>query len=76
MEQYIRQNVVWTRLPEEIQIVLGNSQREYDKLVLEYSIKNQLRYKGNIGGIASYLKFNHLGCCLVLSENGFCLLYL
>lgn len=49
MERYIRQNVVWSRLPEEIRIVLGSSQREYDKLVLEYSIKNQLRYKGNIG---------------------------
>lgn len=49
MEQFIRQNVVWTKLPEEVRIVLGNSQREYDKLILEYSIKNQLRYKGNIG---------------------------
>ncbi|KAL3998049.1 FAM91 C-terminus family protein [Acanthocheilonema viteae] len=45
VDQYIRQNVVWSKLPEEIRIVLGNSQREYDKLVLEYSIKNQLRYK-------------------------------
>uniref|UniRef100_A0A0M3HV95 Protein FAM91A1 n=1 Tax=Ascaris lumbricoides TaxID=6252 RepID=A0A0M3HV95_ASCLU len=48
VEQFIRQNVVWTKLPEEVRIVLGNSQREYDKLILEYSIKNQLRYKGNI----------------------------
>uniref|UniRef100_A0A0N5ASQ5 Protein FAM91A1 n=1 Tax=Syphacia muris TaxID=451379 RepID=A0A0N5ASQ5_9BILA len=48
VEQFIRQNVVWSKLPEEIRIVLGNSQREYDKLVLEYSIKNQLRYKNNI----------------------------
>ncbi|MFH4977055.1 hypothetical protein AB6A40_003764 [Gnathostoma spinigerum] len=48
VEQYIRNNVVWAKLPEEVRIVLGNSQREYDKLILEYSIKNQLRYKGNI----------------------------
>ncbi|KHN72546.1 Protein FAM91A1 [Toxocara canis] len=48
VEQFIRQNVVWSKLPEEVRIVLGNSQREYDKLILEYSIKNQLRYKGNI----------------------------
>ncbi|VDK64787.1 unnamed protein product, partial [Anisakis simplex] len=48
VEQLIRENVVWSKLPNEVRIVLGNSQREYDKLVLEYSIKNQLRYKGNI----------------------------
>lgn len=55
VDQYIRQNIVWSKLPEEIRIVLGNSQREYDKLVLEYSIKNQLRYKGNIGVSLFYL---------------------
>lgn len=49
VEQHIQMNVVWAKLPEDIRIVLGNSQREYDKLILEYSIKNQLRYKGNIG---------------------------
>ena len=26
-----------------------NSQREYEKAVLGFSIKNQLRYKGNLG---------------------------
>ncbi|OZC08954.1 zinc finger, C2H2 type [Onchocerca flexuosa] len=55
VDQYIRQNIVWSKLPQEIRIVLGNSQREYDKLVLEYSIKNQLRYKGNI---VKYVKKN------------------
>ncbi|VDK68842.1 unnamed protein product [Litomosoides sigmodontis] len=55
VDQYIRKNIVWSKLPQEIQIVLGNSQREYDKLVLEYSIKNQLRYKGNI---VKYVKKN------------------
>lgn len=49
VDQYIRRNTVWSKLPQKIRIVLGNSQREYDKLVLEYSIKNQLKYKGNIG---------------------------
>ncbi|XGW23868.1 hypothetical protein V3C99_005798 [Haemonchus contortus] len=44
----IRENIVWQKLPEDIRVLLGNSQREYDKLVLEYSIKNQLRYKGNL----------------------------
>lgn len=54
VEQFIRQNVLWSKLPEEVRIVLGSSQREYDKLVLEYSIKNQLRYKGNIGSFQIY----------------------
>ncbi|VDL74188.1 unnamed protein product [Nippostrongylus brasiliensis] len=44
----IRENIGWQKLPEDIRVLLGNSQREYDKLVLEYSIKNQLRYKGNL----------------------------
>ncbi|EYB82835.1 hypothetical protein Y032_0349g3190 [Ancylostoma ceylanicum] len=44
----IRENIVWQKLPEDIRVLLGNSQREYDKLVLDYSIKNQLRYKGNL----------------------------
>uniref|UniRef100_A0A0N5CY88 Myoneurin n=1 Tax=Thelazia callipaeda TaxID=103827 RepID=A0A0N5CY88_THECL len=48
VDHYIRQNIVWSKLPYDVRTVLGNSQREYDKLVLEYSIKNQLRYKGNI----------------------------
>ncbi|KAL3099109.1 hypothetical protein niasHT_025553 [Heterodera trifolii] len=29
--------------------MLGNSQREYDKRILDYFIKNQLRYRDNIG---------------------------
>lgn len=45
----IRENVPWAKLPEDIKILLGNSTREYDKMILEYSIKNQLRYKGNLG---------------------------
>ena len=28
---------------------LGNSQREYEKAVVNFSVKNQLRYKGNLG---------------------------
>ena len=28
---------------------LGNSQKEYEKAVVNYSVKNQLRYKGNLG---------------------------
>ncbi|CAJ0561444.1 unnamed protein product, partial [Mesorhabditis spiculigera] len=48
IETYIRDNVPWARLPENVQVLLGASNREYDKLVLEYSVRNQLRYKGNL----------------------------
>lgn len=44
----IRENIGWQKLPEDIRVLLGNSQREYEKLILEYSIKNQLRHKGNL----------------------------
>lgn len=29
--------------------VLENSSKEYDKFVISFSIKNQLRYRGNLG---------------------------
>lgn len=48
VEKHIRQNIPWARLPENLKQNLGNLQREYDKLVVNYSIKNQLRYRGNI----------------------------
>ena len=28
---------------------LGNSTKEYDKCIVHYSLKNQLRYKGSLG---------------------------
>ncbi|KAH7727587.1 Zinc fingerC2H2 type family protein [Aphelenchoides avenae] len=48
VEASIRGNIPWNKLSDELRVMLGNSQREYDKRVLDYSIKNQLRYKGNI----------------------------
>ena len=33
---------------------VGNSQREYDKLAVAFSVKNQLRYKGNLGTSCSF----------------------
>jgi uncharacterized protein YeeX (DUF496 family) len=49
VENSIRRNITWAKLSDEIRTVLGGSQREYDKRILDYSIKNQLRYKDNIG---------------------------
>lgn len=49
VEDAIRKNIIWAKLADELRIMLGNSQREYDKRILDYSIKNQLRYRDNIG---------------------------
>src|SRR3569623_1963747 len=48
VDKAIQRNIPWNKLPEELKIILGNSQREYDKRVLDFSIKNQIRYKGSI----------------------------
>ncbi|CAD5208897.1 unnamed protein product [Bursaphelenchus xylophilus] len=48
VERWIRKNCQWSDLPEEIQLILGNSQREYEKRILDYSIRNQLKHNGNV----------------------------
>lgn len=53
VENSIRSNITWIKLSDELRVVLGGSQREYDKRILDYSIKNQLRYKDNIGNFVT-----------------------
>ncbi|XP_055490719.1 protein FAM91A1 isoform X1 [Leucoraja erinacea] len=48
VEFHIRQNYPWAKLPGNVKQSLGNSQREYEKQVLLYSIRNQLRYRTNL----------------------------
>lgn len=48
VENHIRQNHAWAKLPANVKQSLGNSQREYEKAIISFSVKNQLRYKGNI----------------------------
>uniref|UniRef100_UPI00398F4D2F protein FAM91A1 isoform X3 n=1 Tax=Pristiophorus japonicus TaxID=55135 RepID=UPI00398F4D2F len=48
VEFHIRQNYPWSKLPGNVKQSLGNSQREYEKHVLLYSIRNQLRYRSNL----------------------------
>ncbi|CAD5206259.1 unnamed protein product [Bursaphelenchus okinawaensis] len=48
VEEWIRKNCLWSELPEGIQLILGASQREYEKRVLDYSIRNQLKHAGNV----------------------------
>ncbi|KAG8133931.1 hypothetical protein E2320_011684, partial [Naja naja] len=48
VEFHIRHNYPWARLPASVKQGLGNSQREYEKQVVLYSIRNQLRYRNNL----------------------------
>lgn len=48
IDDCIRDNIPWANLSPDIKVILGNSSKEYEKRVLEYSIQNQLRYKGNL----------------------------
>ncbi|CAF3598649.1 unnamed protein product [Rotaria sordida] len=48
-EHYIRTNVEWNHLPAEVKQKFGwNTEKDYDKAILTFSIKHQLRYKGNL----------------------------
>ncbi|XP_064332934.1 protein FAM91A1 isoform X2 [Camelus dromedarius] len=48
VEFHIRHNYPWSKLPANVRQSLGNSQREYEKQVVLYSIRNQLRYRSNL----------------------------
>ena len=48
LEMYILQYYTFDKLPANIRQTLGNSQTEWDKHVLEYSLFHQLRWKKNI----------------------------
>ncbi|KAM9095925.1 protein FAM91A1 isoform X1 [Antechinus flavipes] len=48
VEFHIRHNYPWNKLPANVRQGLGNSQREYEKQVVLYSIRNQLRYRNNL----------------------------
>uniref|UniRef100_A0A5S6Q9H8 FAM91 N-terminal domain-containing protein n=1 Tax=Trichuris muris TaxID=70415 RepID=A0A5S6Q9H8_TRIMR len=45
VETFIREKCSWTRLPKHIKQLLGSSAKEYEKLIMEYSVKNQIRYR-------------------------------
>jgi len=49
VEFHIRQNYAWSRLPPSVKASLGNAPGLYDRAVMEISVKNQLRWRGNLG---------------------------
>lgn len=48
VEQNIRAKVSWKVLPLELKKALNENEKRYEKLILDYSLKNQLRYRGNL----------------------------
>ncbi|XP_037940475.1 protein FAM91A1-like, partial [Teleopsis dalmanni] len=44
----VRKNIPWQQLPVHLRQVLQNNQRDYEKYVFNYSLKNQLRFRGNL----------------------------
>lgn len=48
VEFHIRHNYPWAKLPANVRQSLGNSQKDYEKHVILYSIRNQLRYRSNL----------------------------
>ncbi|CAM1299012.1 FAM91A1 (predicted) [Pycnogonum litorale] len=48
IEFHIRNNYSWNKVPPSVKQSIGNSHKDYDKCILSFSIKNQLRHKGNL----------------------------
>lgn len=48
IEDCIRKKITWPQLPTHIKQILGNSPKEYERFILSFSVKNQLRYRGNL----------------------------
>ncbi|XP_075525243.1 protein FAM91A1 isoform X1 [Dermacentor variabilis] len=48
IESFISRNCPWSKLPDSAKRLLGNSEKEFEKTVFQYSIKNQLRFRGNL----------------------------
>ncbi|XP_022648867.1 protein FAM91A1-like [Varroa destructor] len=48
VESAIARNTPWSRVAPAVRQALGNSEADYDKHVMQYSIRNQLKHRGNL----------------------------
>ncbi|KPJ04037.1 Protein FAM91A1 [Papilio xuthus] len=48
IDECIRKRIQWPQLPTTVKKVLGDSPKEYERYVFEFSVKNQLRYRGSL----------------------------
>ena len=49
LETYIQQNYSFSKLPQHVKQSLGGLKSEWDRLVVEYSLSHQLRWKRGLG---------------------------
>ncbi|XP_073953650.1 protein FAM91A1-like [Choristoneura fumiferana] len=48
VEECVRKKIQWPKLPQNVKKLLGDSHKEYERYIFEFSIKNQLRYRGSL----------------------------
>lgn len=48
VEECIRNKIQWAQLPTSAKRLLGDSRKEYERYIYDFSIKNQLRYRGSL----------------------------
>ncbi|XP_059059037.1 protein FAM91A1 [Achroia grisella] len=48
IEECIRKKVLWSQLPLSVKKLLGDSPKAYERYIFEFSIKNQIRYRGSL----------------------------
>lgn len=48
IENCVRNNINWQSLPVHLKQILHNNQKDYERYVFNYSLKNQLRHRGNL----------------------------
>ncbi|CAH2042152.1 unnamed protein product, partial [Iphiclides podalirius] len=48
IDECIRKRIQWSQLPANVKKLLGDSPKEYERYIVEFSIKNQLRYRGSL----------------------------
>ncbi|CAO1354798.1 unnamed protein product [Diamesa serratosioi] len=48
LEYSIRNQITWDKLPIHLKQILQNTPKDYEKYVFNYSLKNQLRFRGNL----------------------------
>ncbi|KAL4719299.1 hypothetical protein ACJJTC_014623, partial [Scirpophaga incertulas] len=48
IDECIKKKIQWPQLPGTVKKLLGESPKEYERYIFEYSIKNQLRYRGSL----------------------------
>ncbi|XP_047514162.1 protein FAM91A1 isoform X1 [Pieris napi] len=48
INECIRKKIQWTQLPGNVKKLLNDSPKEYERCILDFSIKNQLRFRGSL----------------------------